>query len=152
MTFCTVARAEGYTVLVSRHPNLVSVPGGPHTPRGEETREAAYLRSRIVEISAANADIVDTQAQTLQRDPAAYRGLVHATARVAHEVNHGVEVISGLSTHPGYPATVEMLMDAWRSVRDVVDGHYLSLARGRLTEVAARFLSACAAADRSDVL
>ena len=43
-------------------------------------------------------------------------------------------------------------MDAWRSVRDVVDGHYLSLARGRLTEVAARFLSACAAADRSDVL
>lgn len=152
MTFCTVARAEGYTVLVSRHPNLVSVPGGPHTPRGGETREAAYLRSRIVEISAANADIVETQAQTLQRDPAAYRGLVHATARVAHEVNHGVEVISGLSTHPGYPATVEMLMDAWRSVRDVVDGHYLSLARGRLTEVAARFLSACAAADRSDVL
>ncbi|HEU4864948.1 MAG TPA: hypothetical protein VFT76_01765 [Actinomycetota bacterium] len=71
---------------------------------------------------------------------------------MAHEVNHGVEVISGLSTHPGYPATVEMLMDAWRSVRDVVDGHYLSLARGRLTEVAARFLSACAAADRSDVL
>jgi len=103
VAFCTLARAEGYTVLVSPHPNLVSVPGGPHTPRGGETREAAYLRSRIVEISAANADIVETQAQTLQRDPAAYRGLVHATARVAHEVNHGVEVISGLSTHPGYP-------------------------------------------------
>ena len=33
-------------------------------------------------------------------------------------------------------------MDAWTSVRDIVDGHYLSLARLRLPAVAASFLSA----------
>ena len=150
--FCGLARAGGYTVLVTPHPNLVSVPGSPHAPRGGETREAAYLRSGIVEVSAANADIVETQAQTLQRDPVAYRAFVEATARVAREANPSVEVISGLSTHPGYPATVEMLTEAWGSVRDVVRGHYLSLARVRLVDVAARFLSACVAAERRDVL
>jgi hypothetical protein len=34
-----------------------------------------------------------------------------------------------------------MLRDACECVRDVVDGHYLSLARRRLPSVAARFLS-----------
>jgi len=50
-------------------------------------------------------------------------------------------VLSGLSTHPGYPATDAMLRHAWISVRDVVDGHYLSLARLRLPEVATAFLA-----------
>lgn len=34
-----------------------------------------------------------------------------------------------------------MLRNAWISVRDVVDGHYLSLARLRLPEVATAFLT-----------
>jgi hypothetical protein len=34
-----------------------------------------------------------------------------------------------------------MLRHAWMSVRDVVDGHYLSLARLRLPEVATAFLA-----------
>jgi hypothetical protein len=56
-------------------------------------------------------------------------------------VNANVRVLSGLSTHPGYPANAEMLEAAWSSVRDVVDGHYLSLAKRRLVDVAASFLS-----------
>jgi hypothetical protein len=140
--FCSLARSQGYFVLVTPHPNLVSVAGSPHGPRAGETREVAYLRSGIVEVSAANADAVETQAQTLQRDPAAYRAFVAATARLARDVKPDVQVLSGLSTHPGYPATPEMMAGAWASVRDVVDGHYLSLARLRLVEVAASFLSA----------
>jgi hypothetical protein len=95
-----------------------------------------------VEISAAGADAVETQAQTLQRDPAAYRAFVGETARLARDIDPDVQVLSGLSTHPGYPATEQMLLDAWASVRDVVDGHYLSLARLRLAEVATSFLAA----------
>ena len=95
-----------------------------------------------MEISAAGADAVETQAQTLQRDPAAYRAFVGETARLARDVDPDVQVLSGLSTHPGYPATEQMLLDAWASVRDVVDGHYLSLARLRLAEVATSFLAA----------
>lgn len=139
--FGELARSNGYSVMVTPHPNLVSVPGSVHAPRAGETREAAYLRSGIVEASAAIADVYETQAQNHQRDPATYRAFVRETARLARLANPDVQVLSGLSTHPGYPATAEMLRDAWECVRDVVDGHYLSLARRRLPSVAARFLS-----------
>ncbi|MCI0634893.1 MAG: hypothetical protein L0206_13385 [Actinobacteria bacterium] len=141
--FCDLARAHGYFVLITPHPNLVEVPGSEHAPRGDETREAAYLRSGITEVSAENAEAIETQAQKLQRDPTAYRDLVAATARLARDVKRDVQFLSGLSTHPGYPATAKMLKDAWASVRDVVDGHYLSLGRHlRRPDVAASLLSA----------
>jgi hypothetical protein len=139
--FCRLARQNGYAVAVTPHPNLVSVPRSRHTARNGESREDAYMRSEIVEVSAANADLYETQAQRLQHEPAAYRAFVAETAELARSVNGDVRVLSGLSTHPGYPATVEMLEAAWWSVRDVVDGHYLSLAKLRLVEVAASFLS-----------
>ena len=138
--FSTLARSKGLEVMITPHANLVTVPGSPHAPRGDETREQAYLRSGIVEAAAEYADVVETQAQRMQHDPNAYRAFVADTAELARSVNPDVRVISGLSTHPGYPATVEMLTEAWRSVRDVVDGHYLSLAKLRLVEVAAGFL------------
>ena len=144
--FGTLARTKGYSVIVTPHANLVEVSGSPHAPRDDESREDAYLRAGIIEAAAANADVVETQAQRMQRDPRAYRAFVADTARVARSVNPNVEVLSGLSTHPGYPATAEMLTNAWRSVRDVVDGHYLSLARLRLVEVAAAFLASCTGA------
>jgi hypothetical protein len=143
--FAALSRSNGFDVLITPHANLVSVPGSPHAPRGDETREDAYLRSGIVEAAAAKADAVETQAQKMQNDPKAYRAFVAHTARLARGANPEVQVLSGLSTHPGYPATAEMLVDAWRSVRDVVDGHYLSLAKLRLVDVAAAFLAECAA-------
>lgn len=146
--FCALARSHGYSALITPHPNLVSVQGSVCEIRAGETRESAYLRSGIIEVCAANADAYETQAQTLQRDPAEYRAFVLDTARRARSVNGAVRVLSGLSTHPGYAATAEMLHDAWNSVRDVVDGHYLSLARQRLPSVAASFLSKTAAARR----
>ena len=138
--FAALARSNGYEVMITPHANLVSVPGSPHAPRGDETREDAYLRSGIVEAAAANAAAVETQAQRMQNDPDAYRAFVARTARRARSANPDVQILSGLSTHPGYPATAEMLTEARRSVRDVVDGHYLSLAKLRLVEVAADFL------------
>jgi hypothetical protein len=78
----------------------------------------------------------------MQRNPPAYRAFVEATARLARDVKPDVQVMSGLSTHPGYPATTQMLRDAWASVRDIVDGHYLSLGRHlRHPDVAAAFLA-----------
>jgi hypothetical protein len=140
--FCVLARSHGYFVLITPHANLVSVPESVHAPRARETREEAFLRSGIVEVSAANADAVEVQPQKMQRDPPAYRAFVEAAARLARDANPDVQLMSGLSTHPGYPATAEMLRGAWESVRDVVDGHYLSLTRHRrLPDVAAAFLA-----------
>lgn len=139
--FGSLARSRGYAVIVTPHANLVEVPGSRHAPRAGESREDAYLRSGIVEAAAENADVVETQAQRMQSDPKAYRALVAETARAARAANPDVRVLSGLSTHPGYPATAEMLTEASRSVRDLVDGHYLSLAKLRLVDVAAAFLA-----------
>lgn len=139
--FCALARANGFAIAVTPHPNLVGVPGSRHAQEPGEPREGAYLRSGIVDVCAAHADIYETQAQGLQNEPSAYRAFVGETALLARSVNANVRVLSGLSTHPGYPANVEMLDAAWNSVRDVVDGHYLSLAKRRLVGVAATFLS-----------
>ncbi|HYZ14258.1 MAG TPA: hypothetical protein VFA08_11750 [Actinomycetota bacterium] len=139
--FCALARANGFSVAVTPHPNLVAVPGSRHVQEPGESREDAYLRSGIVEVCAKNADVYETQAQRLQNEPAVYRAFVLETALLARSVNSNVRVLSGLSTHPGYPANAEMLVAAWSSVRDVVDGHYLSLAKRRLVDVAASFLS-----------
>jgi hypothetical protein len=139
--FCTLARANGFSVAVTPHPNLVCVPGSRHTQEPGESREDAYLRSGIVGVCAANADVYETQAQRFQNEPDVYRAFVLETALLARSVNANVRVLSGLSTHPGYPANAEMLEAAWSSVRDVVDGHYLSLAKRRLVDVAASFLS-----------
>jgi hypothetical protein len=105
-----------------------------------EDRDAAYLRSGIMREAATSADICEIQAQRHQRTPGRYGELVGRATDQARAANPDAIVLSGLSTHPGYPATPEMLFEAWQAVADVVDGHYLSLARLRLPEVAAAFL------------
>ena len=139
--FASLARERGFLTIVTPHQGLVEAPGSPFAPRGGETKEEAFVRSGITAEAARLADVCETQPQRLQRDPPAYREFVQETANQAREANPGVVFLSGLSTHPGYAATAEMLLAAWERVRDLVDGHYLSLGmRGRNPDVAARFL------------
>jgi hypothetical protein len=133
--------------MITPHPGLLSVKGSALAREVDETEEAAYERSGITEAAARAADIIETQAQRLQNRPDAYRALVSATAARARAANLSVLVLSGLSTSPGFPATPPMLLDAWTSVA-VVDGHYLSLAKGRYPEVMAAFLRSVLVADR----
>src|SRR4029453_1740987 len=99
-SFGELARSLGYTVLITPHPNLVSVPGSPHAPTDGETRGSAYPRSVIAEVPAATADVIETQAQTLQRDPDRYRAFVEETVRLARAVKPDAHVLSGLLTPP----------------------------------------------------
>jgi hypothetical protein len=138
--FVWLAHANGYIAIVTPHPSLVSVPGSVCGQRADETQEAAYVRCRIAEKVAKDADLYETQAQALERDPSAYRDFVARTARQARSANPDVIVLSGLSTAPGYVATAQMLYAAWDSVKDVVDGHYLSLVRVEYPGAAAAFL------------
>ena len=140
--FGRLGRRAGYFVIVTPHPGLVDVPGSTLNRTAEESRETAYLRSCITFEAARVADACEIQAQRFQSDPETYREIVSQAAEQARAANPDVLVLSGLSTHPGYRATWNMLFDAWASVRDVVDGHYLSLARLRHPQVAARFLRA----------
>jgi hypothetical protein len=145
--FIRLCRRRGYISMVTPYPRLVTVRGASFTAERGESEEDGYLRSGIVEAAAA-ADICETQAQRLQSRPADYRSFVAATAERARATNAGVVLLSGLSTSPGVVATPQMLFEAFSSVRDVVDGHYVSLSKGRRPEVMAVFLGM--ALDASD--
>jgi hypothetical protein len=137
--FVELCRDRGYVSMVTPYPRLVTVPGAAFRARTGETEEDAYLRSGIV-ASAAAADVCETQAQRLQDRPDAYRAFVEATAEAARSANPDVVLLAGLSTSPGVVATPSMLFEAFASVRGVVDGHYVSLSKGRRPEVMAAFL------------
>ena len=138
--FGRIAAEHGYVRIITPHPGLMTAKGSVFDLRPGETEEQAYERSGLAEAAATSADIVETQSQRLQTDPEAYRALVEATATKARSANPDVWVLSGLATSPGSPATPEILLAAWERVRDVVDGHYISLSKGRYPEVMAAFL------------
>ena len=126
--FSASARALGYRVIITPHPSLVTVAGGRCTVEPGEAIEDAYVRCDIAGQAARVADIVETQAQMLETDPAAYRKFVSATATQARAANPKVLVLSGLSTT--YTDSPVVLYNAWASVDDVVDGHYVSAPLG----------------------
>ena len=137
--FVARCRELGYISMVTPYPRLVTVRGARFRAGRGEAEEDAYLRSGIAAAAGA-ADICETQAQRLESDPQAYRAFVAATAEQARTANPRVVMLSGLSTSPGFAATPRMLLEAFTSVRDVVDGHYVSLSKGRHPEVLTAFL------------
>jgi hypothetical protein len=137
--FVRTCRRHGLVSMVTPYPRLVTVRGAAFVADPGEPEEDAYVRSSI-HAAAGEADICEAQSQRLQDRPERYRAFVAATAEQARAVNADVVALSGLSTSPGFPATPEMLFDAFSRVRDVVDGHYISLSKGRNPEVMAAFL------------
>jgi hypothetical protein len=133
--FARNARRHVPIVMLSPHPNLTAVPGALCGADGGSIYEA-FLRCGLAGAAARQADIVEIQAQGLERDPSEYRAFVLEAARQARTINPHVEVIAGLSAMRG--VTVADLYDAWRSVTDVVDGYYLAITdRDRVDEAIA---------------
>jgi hypothetical protein len=136
--FSISARANGYRVVLTPSPSLVTVPRGVCAVGPAESIESAYVRCDIAGQAATLADVLETQAQHLETDPFAYRSFVAATAEQARAANPNVLVVSGLSTN--FTESPVVLYSAWRSVRDLVDGHYLAIPMGIRPEVAVAFL------------
>ena len=136
--FSRVARAAGYGVIITPHPNLVDVQHAECQRGQNEKTSAAYVRCGIGAAAARLADVVEIQAQWLEWDPPAYRAFVETAAAQARQANPGVVVLAGLSTR--FATGPQDLLDAWDAVSDVVDGHYLAVPQGISPEVAASFL------------
>jgi hypothetical protein len=113
--FSLLARAHGYEVVVTPHPNLVDVKGAACGSEPGESEEHGYVRCGIAARIAPYADVYETKAQALEDRPTEYRAFVEATAAQARTANPNVVVLSGLSTAPGYPATARMLYTARRA-------------------------------------
>lgn len=136
--FAELARSQGYRVLMTPHPGLVTVPGGACTQLPEESVPAAFVRCRLPAAAALNADIVDLQLQALQQHAARYREWVAAAARQARQANPQVQVLAHVTTRLAPDPTV--LYSAWRSVQPVVDGCYIGVPQGTRPRIAIGFL------------
>jgi hypothetical protein len=136
--FAAAARAAGYQVIVTPHPNLVGVPRAVCGPHKTESLEDAFLRCGITAAAARVADVVEVQAQYLEADPTRYADVVGGAVEQARAANPAALVISGLSTR--FASTPQTLVDAWMAVRGIVDGHYMAVPEGIRPEVATEFL------------
>jgi hypothetical protein len=138
--FAELARSKGYFVFTAPSRDLMNVKAAECSSRAGETLSEAFLRCRMPESAARHADGYRVQAQVLENDPITYRLFVNEAAAQARAANPSVTILSNLSTSPfDYVATSQMLFDACTSVRDLVDGHYLSINSSEL-DVAVAFL------------
>ncbi|HJP76931.1 MAG TPA: hypothetical protein VJ914_21865 [Pseudonocardiaceae bacterium] len=89
---------------------------------------ASFLSQNIDASAAANADVLDIQAQSLERDPATYRDFVGKAAQQARSANPRVTVLAGLSTNPpGSAVTQAMLVSDITAVAATTAGFWMNI-------------------------
>ena len=119
-----VAHADGLRLIVAPALNLVTV----LAPSGGESRPRRFLTRGLAGQMARRADVVELQAQSLERTPAAYRAFVRAAAAQARSANPTVSLIAGLSTNPpGAPVTLSLLRRDIRETSSVVGAYWLNV-------------------------
>jgi hypothetical protein len=83
---------------------------------------------RIAAAVAAHADIVELQAQSLERDTAGYASFVRQAAQQVRTANPRAAVLAGLSTNPpGAAVSSEQLAAAIQATRGIVSGYWLNI-------------------------
>jgi hypothetical protein len=119
-----VAHAHGLRFIVTPALNLVTV----LNPAGQEPRWRQFLRLDLVGRLALVADVVELQAQSLERDTGTYAAFVQAATAQAASANPRISVLAGLSTNPpGAPVDSRNLTDAIQATRSVVGGYWLNI-------------------------
>jgi hypothetical protein len=119
-----LAHAHGLKIIVAPALNLTTVlaPGssGPRWQRFLDLRLAA----RIAEV----ADVLDLQAQSLERSTASYANFVREAAAQARAAHPHVTVLAGLSTNPpGAVVDSQQLTAAIRASWPAVEGYWLNI-------------------------
>jgi hypothetical protein len=118
------AHAHGLRLIVSPALNLTSV----LAPGGSEPRWRRFLDLHLAAEMAKNADIVELQAQSLERETATYTAFVREATAQARSANSRVTVLAGLSTNPpGAPVSSQDLSDVIQATRSIVDGYWLNI-------------------------
>jgi hypothetical protein len=119
-----VAHAHGLRLIVTPALNLTTV----LAPGSRQPRWRAFLDLNLVARLAGVADIVEIQAQSLERDTAAYTAFVQAATSQASTANPRIIVLAGLSTNPpGAPVDSRQLTAAVQATRSMVDGYWLNI-------------------------
>lgn len=119
-----LAHAHGLQIIIAPGLSLMRV----LAPGGAPPRWRQFLGLRLAAGVARVADIIDLQAQSLERDTAAYALFVRTAAAQARAANSRVIVLSGLSTNPpGAPVASQQLAAVIRASRPDVGGYWLNI-------------------------
>jgi hypothetical protein len=119
----SLARAHGLRLIVAPALNLSTVRPGLSGPRWRQFLELD-LAGQLAKVS----DVIELQAQSLERSPRTYRAFVRAAAAQARQANPAVQVLAGLSTNPpGAMVTSRQLIAAIRATEGLVDGYWLNV-------------------------
>jgi hypothetical protein len=118
-----VTRAHHLTLIVAPALDLVTAQPRSHGPLWRQ-----YLRLNLAGAIARVAGIVEVQAQSLERDPQAYRAFVRGAAAQVRAANPHVSVLAGLSTNPpGAVVSGPQLAAAIRVSSTAVSGYWLNV-------------------------
>ena len=118
-----VAHAHGLTFIATPAMDLVNATGQKAT-----NPTAQFLSENIDGGAARSADVLDIQAQSLERDTASYRDFVTKAAAQARSANPAVTVIAGLSTNPhGSAITPDMLVSDMTAMAGTASGFWMNI-------------------------
>jgi hypothetical protein len=120
------ARARGLQFIAAPALNLTTV----LAPGSSLPRWQSFLELGLAARFAEHADVLELQAQSLERDAASFANFVAAAAHQARRVSPGTALLAGVSTNPpGAGVDAAQLVAAIRSVRGLVDGFWLNVPR-----------------------
>jgi hypothetical protein len=118
------AHGHGLRLIVTPALNLTTV----LQPGSTQPRWQQFLDLNLAGNLARVADVIELQAQSLERDPGTYAGFVKAAAAQVGAANPAVTVLAGLSTNPpGAPVSSQHLTAAIQATRSVVAGYWLNI-------------------------
>jgi hypothetical protein len=119
-----IAHAHGLSLIVAPALNLTTLrPDPAGGPRWKQ-----FLRRGLAGSMAKVADVLDIQAQSLERSTSTYAEFVREAAAQARAANPRVAILAGLSTNPpGAPVTSQQLTAVIHATRGIVDGYWLNI-------------------------
>jgi hypothetical protein len=119
-----VAHAHGLRLIVTPALNLSTV----LSPGAKGPRWRTFLSLRLVGQLSRVADVIELQAQSLERDAGTYASFVQAAASQARTARPAISILAGLSTNPpGAPVDGPQLTAAIGASRSVVAGYWLNI-------------------------
>jgi hypothetical protein len=117
------AHGHGLALIVAPGLNLVTRHRGGRGPRWWR-----FLDMNLIGAAARHADVIELQAQSLERDARVYEQFVRQAAAQARAANPHVRVLAGLSTNPpGPPVISEQLVAAIKATEQLVGGYWLNI-------------------------
>jgi hypothetical protein len=118
-----IAHAHGLRLIVAPALNLTTA-----QPGGSGTRAQQFLSLGLAGAIARSADVIELQAQSLERNRGTYAAFVRAAAAQARAANPRVTVLAGLSTNPpGAVVSSSQLATAIRATSGIVNGYWLNI-------------------------